>query len=132
MRLALITALITLPTSILYPLSPSPWLALGLMAFNSFLVSVGAGPGAAALQLIMPNQMRGQINSLNLLIFNFSAAFAPTFVALFTDFVFHNETDLRYSIMLVALVINPVSLVITWFGLKPYARSVKRAHEQFS
>ena len=132
LRLAIVTSLIALPTSILYPLSPSPWLALGLMAFNSFLVSVGAGPGAAALQLIVPNQMRGQINSLNLLIYNFSAAFAPTFVALFTDFVFHNEKDLRFSIVLVALAINPISLVISWLGLKPYARSVKRAHEQFS
>jgi MFS family permease len=132
LRLAIITSLIALPTAILYPLSPSPWLALGLMTFNSFLISMGAGPGAAALQLIVPNQMRGQINSLNLLVFNFSFAFAPTFVALLTDFVFHKEADLRYSIMLVALLINPVSIFITWLGLKPYGRSAKRAHEQFA
>lgn len=132
LRLAIFTGLIALPTSILYPLSPNPYLTLGLMAFNSFVASIGAGPASAALQLITPNQMRGVLNSLNLLIFNVASAAAPTFVALLTDFVFGNNGDLRYSIMLVSLVINPLAILITWIGLKPYGRAVKRAVEEFA
>ncbi|HXZ67447.1 MAG TPA: MFS transporter [Alphaproteobacteria bacterium] len=132
LRLSVIASVIILPTSILYPLAPSPYLALGLMAFNGFVASIGAGPATAALQLITPNQMRGQINSLNLLTFNIFAAAGPTFVAVFTDFVFHKNADLKYSIMLVALAINPIATFISWLGLKPYGRSVKRAQEQFA
>jgi MFS family permease len=132
LRIALIMSAITMPSAILYPLSPSPWLALGLMAFNTFLLAIATGPSVAAVQLIVPNQMRGQVNSLNLLIYNLSVAFAPTFVALCTNFVFHKDADLRYSIVLISVIIYPLVILLTWIGLKPYARSAKRAHEQFT
>jgi MFS family permease len=133
MRITFLAGLIALPFGILYPLMPYGWLALTLSGTSLFIAAVSTGPAVAALQLIVPNQMRGQINSLNLLIFNIiSAGIGPTFVALFTDYLFRDPADLRYSIVLIALLLNPIATFVIWLGIKPYGRSAKRAAEQFA
>jgi MFS family permease len=117
-----------LPTSILYPLMPTPAAALALYALNLFFASVGIGPGNAALQIVTPNQMRGQIRALFQLVFNVVGyAIGPLFVALFTDHVFHAESAVRYSLSTAAAITGPIAVGLTWWGMRPYARSVARA-----
>lgn len=117
-----------MPAAILYPLMPDPSAALVLYSLNIFFLSVGIGPGNAALQIVTPNQMRGQIRALFQLVFNFVGfAVGPLFVALFTDHVFHGATGIRYSLSTAAAVTSPVAVGLTWWGMKPYARSVRRA-----
>jgi hypothetical protein len=72
-----------------------PGSALALYGLNFFLASVGIGPGNAALQVVTPNQMRGQA--------------------------------IRYSLTTAAAITGPIAVLITWWGMKPYARSVARA-----
>jgi MFS family permease len=116
------------PTSILYPLMPTADAALALYALNFFLASVGIGPGNAALQVVTPNQMRGQIRALFQLVFNLVGyAIGPVFVAFFTDHVFHAESAIRYSLATAAAITGPVAVLLTWWGMKPYAHSVARA-----
>jgi MFS family permease len=103
------------------------------MGSNFFVATLGIGPGNAALQLITPNQMRGQVNALFLFVLNVVGfGIGPTFIALFTDFLFQNEADLRYSMSLCAAILSPIAIAITWYGVKPYGRSAKRAAEQFA
>jgi MFS family permease len=64
LRVVLIATIAVIPFSVLFPLMPDPWLALALMAGNTFLGSLGPGPQNAALQVITPNQMRGQVTAL--------------------------------------------------------------------
>jgi MFS family permease len=129
MRVVLIATVASLPATILYPLMPTPELALTGAALVQFIVSLGIGPGNAALQIITPNQMRGQVSAMYMFIFNIVGyGLGPTAVAVFTDYVFHAESALRYSLTAVAAITAPLAVLIVWYGLKPYGRSVLRAN----
>ena len=128
LRVLQIATVAMLPAAILYPLMPNPSAALVLYSLNYFFASVGIGPGNAALQIVTPNQMRGQIRALFQLVFNFVGfALGPVFVALFTDYVFRGPTGIRYSLATAAAITCPLAVGLTWWGMKPYARSVLRA-----
>lgn len=127
-RVVLISALMVIPFAALYPLMPSPWIALVLYGCNMCFASMSAGPAAAALQTISPNQMRAQILALSYLILNLVGyGLGPTAVALLTDYVFVREDALNLSMSLLAGTLAPLAALITWFGLKPYGESVARA-----
>jgi len=129
-RVVLIATIGVLPLSILFPLMPDPRFALALYGLNYFIAMMGVGPGNAALQIITPNEMRGQIRALYQFVFNIIGyALGPLFVALFTDYVFAAESSLRYSMSTAAVIVGPVAIAVTWYGLKPYGRSVVRARE---
>ena len=129
MRVMLIATAASLPLTILYPLMPTPELALTGFALVQFIGSLGIGPGNAALQIITPNQMRGQVSAMYMFIFNIVGyGLGPTAVALCTDYVFHADSALRYSISTVAAITAPLATLIVWYGLKPYGRSVVRAN----
>lgn len=129
MRVVLIATAASLPVTILFPLMPTPELALTGIALAQFILSLGIGPGNAALQIITPNQMRGQVSAMYMFIFNIVGyGLGPTAVALFTDYVFHAESALRYSIATVAAIAAPIALLVVWYGLKPYGQSVVRAN----
>ena len=127
-RVVLIASVAIIPFAVLYPLMTSPWLALLLYGGNMFIASMTAGPAAAALQTISPNQMRAQILALSYLILNLVGyGLGPTAVALLTDYVFVREDALHLSMSLLAVILAPLAALITWFGLKPYGESVARA-----
>jgi len=128
LRVLQIATVAVLPFSVAYPLATSPGLALVLWALNYFCAMLGVGPANAALQLITPNQMRGQIRAAYQFVFNvvgFGAG--PFLVAVFTDYVFHDDAALRYSLASVAAIIGPVAVLLTWYGMKPYAACVVRS-----
>ncbi len=80
-----------------FPLAPTPELSLGLWAMNFFCAMIGVGPANAAVQMITPNQMRGQIRAAYQFVFNvvgFGAG--PFLVAVCTDYVFGYDGALRY------------------------------------
>jgi MFS family permease len=99
-----------------------------LWALNYFCAMLGVGPANAALQMITHNQMRGQIRAAYQFVFNvvgFGAG--PFLVALFTDYVFHDDAALRWSLASVAAISGPLAVLLTWYGLKPYAACVVRS-----
>jgi MFS family permease len=128
MRVVLIATLAVIPTSILFPLMPTGEWAFALIGLNLFLAMLGVGPGNAALQIVTPNEMRGQVRAAYQFVFNvIGYAAGPIFVAVLTDYFFRDEADLRYSLATAAAVLGPIAALVTWHGLKPYGRSVVRA-----
>lgn len=116
------------PFAVLYPLMPTPLLALGVAAVSATIVGAAAGPQNAALQVICPNEMRGQITALFLFVFTMiGAAIGPTAVAILTDYVFGAENLVRYSIVTVNAIVGVVGSTIFWFGMKPYGEAYARA-----
>ena len=121
------------PLMICAPLLPNPYLVIGMNALSSLVVNLMFGPSIAAFQVITPNRMRAQMGSLTQFCNNVIAfALSPLVVALFTDYVFRNEGDLKYSMMLNTLIFGGLALLITWQGLGPYARSYQRAVREFA
>jgi MFS family permease len=127
LRVLLIAMVVHIPGFIVMPLMPTPELALALYGFNYFVAMIGPAAQNAALQIITPNEMRGQVTALYLLVFNLIGfGMGPWLVGLFTD-TFFGEQNLRYSMALTAAVMGPLAALIIWRGIKPYAASVLQA-----
>lgn len=128
LRVVLLSSVVLVPGSIIFPLMPNAYLALAVMAVNNFVAMLVPAPQNAALQIITPNEMRGQVTALFLFIFNVVGfGMGPTLVAVFTDFVFGNESQLRYAMVTASAIVGPLAALVIWMGLKPYGKSVARA-----
>lgn len=129
-RVVVIAALCALPTSILYPLLPDPVLALAVYAVTITILFMAPGPQNAALQVITPNQMRGQITALWLFLFNFVGyGFGPTSIAVITDYVFHDESRLGEALAMASAVLGVTALIFIWYGMKPYGQMLRKVRE---
>jgi len=128
MRVTLIAIIAGTPCAILYPLMPTPELAVAVLSLQWFCAMLSPGPQNAALQIITPNQMRGQVTALFLFVFNvvgFGAG--PTWWALLTTTCFRGESLAALFVVCVSCVLGPLAAWIVWSGLKGYAASVKQS-----
>ena len=133
MRVALISTIISVPATVLYPLMPTPYLALTMYAVSNFLVSLSPGPQNAALQTVTPNQIRAQATALYLFLFNLIGfGLGPLVIASFTDYLFRSEAAIGYSISLNFALMGPVACVVFWYGLRPYRDSVIRSRARMN
>ncbi|HKJ74222.1 MAG TPA: MFS transporter, partial [Alphaproteobacteria bacterium] len=131
LRVLVIARVIALPAALLMPLMPNPWLAVGFGAVTAVTIAMGGPSQNAALQIITPNEMRGQVTALYLFIYSVvGTGIAPTVTALFTDYVFQAESELRFAILAVSAIFSPLSLLLIWLGLKPYGREVARLRSE--
>ncbi|WP_281688308.1 MFS transporter [Pseudomonas citronellolis] len=129
MRVGLLAACLALPLSVTFPLLDDANLVALLMAPTVFCLSMPFGVAPAAIQEIMPNSMRGQASAIYLFVVTlFGLGVGPTAVALVTDFVFHDDMALRYSLLIVTSLALLGGVVLLGMGLKPYRRS--REHLQ--
>ncbi len=122
----IIARLIGLP-AIFAVMMPSPWLTWGLAGLSVFAVGAAAPAQNAAFQIVTPTELRGKMTALFLFIFNFvGVAVAPLITGLITDFILKDESQIRWAIFAPAVTFGPISLLITWLGLKAYGREVAR------
>lgn len=128
LRVVVLSKLLAMPFGIVFPFLTNAYQAIALSTIGLFILSWNAAPLNAALQVITPNQMRGQITALFLFIFNIIGfGLGPLMVAFFTDYVFRAESQIGYSMALTGLLLGPLGTLIIWLGLKPYGRSVAAA-----
>jgi MFS family permease len=107
------------------PLISDPKVLLISLAFPSFFIAANIGSAGAAVQAIMPNQVRSLASAIFLFILNMiGLGLGPTAVALFTDFVFHDEKAIKYSLALLILLGGIATTALFWYGLKPYRKAV--------
>jgi MFS family permease len=78
---------------------------------------------ALATPIASPNEMRGQVGALFLLVMNgIGMGLGPTLVGVFTDMVFRDEARLGLSMTLLFVTLGPLSTLALWLGL-PSMRS---------
>lgn len=110
------------------PLLSNPYGTMFMMLLANFFFSFPFGVGPAALQLITPNQMRGQIAAVYVLIVGLvGLLLGPTSVALLTDYFFKDPMAVGKSISVVAAIVGPLSVILLISALRPYRESLKRA-----
>jgi MFS family permease len=127
LRTVIISRFIGIPAQVALPLMPNPWLAVGCAVIAAFSLGFGGASQNAALQIVTPNQMRGQVTALYLFIFNvIGFGLGPTVTAVLTDYVFRAESELRYALLTLQAVVGPLSLAVIWLGVRPYVREVLR------
>ncbi len=128
MRVTIFALMAYAPFALAFPLMPTAFLANLMLGLSGFCVSFGIGPQNAALQVITPGEMRGQITALFLFVFNLVGfGLGATIVAAFTQYVFGSEALLRYSLATTVAVLAPAAILILASGLKSYGNSVVRA-----
>lgn len=112
------------PFAAMAPLAGSPsgvLIELGPMIFFGTMV-IGLGP--STLQELVPNRMRGTATSIGVLVVNvIGLGLGPTSVALVTDYVLHDEHQLRYSLGVLLPCMLVVSAVSGFAGLGRYRRT---------
>lgn len=128
LRTSLLMGAALTPLGILLPLVSSPGAALAVLAPVSALSFGLFAMIAPTLQLITPNQMRGQVSAV-FSVFNnvIGTMIGATSVALLTDYVFHDPLRLHHSLVVVAALTLPLSSALMWWGLPHFSRSVVRA-----
>ncbi len=121
MRLVVIVHLLTMPISMLSPLMPTFTLAIACQVVSGILLMVSAPSSLAAMQIITPNEMRGQVNAVYMFTISvIGTGLGPTVVALLTDYLFKAEADLRYAMVTAAVIATPLTLFCLWRAVKPY------------
>ena len=101
--------------------------AWAAMAPAVFFVSMPFGAAPAAIQEIVPNQMRGQVSAIYLFIVNLiGLGIGPTAVALITDYGFGNDLAVRWSILIVAVIACAAAFALLSAGRKPYRETLQR------
>lgn len=94
-----------------------PWVFLLLATPIASVMTLAATAGAA-LQIVAPNEMRGQIGALFLLVMNgIGMGLGPTLVGLVTDLVLRDESRLGLSMTLLFALLGPAAALALWRGL---------------
>jgi MFS family permease len=94
--------LVAMPFAIAFPLVASPYWSLALMFPTFFFMAFVTAGWMASMPQMMPNQMRGLALAIAVVINNLlGLGLGPLLIALVTDYGFHDEMMLNYSISIV-------------------------------
>jgi MFS family permease len=125
LRTVWLALLATLPLHALAPLMPSGELALAMFIPTLIAAGAGSSAGSTATMLVTPNEYRGQMTALSLLIASGLGQFlGPTSVAGLTDFVFEDPKALRYSLSIAVLSFSLLACLVLSLGRRPYREAV--------
>lgn len=109
------------------PLMPSPTLALSFFAPAIAFQSMMYPLAATALQLILPNRLRGQISALYLVVLNvIGLGLGPMLIGAITDFFFSKPSDVRYALALVNAACAPIAFAFLAGCFRSYRRERER------
>ncbi|MDX2222868.1 MAG: MFS transporter [Rhodospirillaceae bacterium] len=127
MRATLIAITLLIPTSIIYPLMPTPELALAGLALSTIGGAMASACGAAATVAVAPNQVRAQATAVYWVIINLAGLFiGPPLVGLLTDQVFGDPAALKYGLAIVPALVGLPCILLQWWGLGHYRAEVAR------
>ncbi len=131
LRVGSIAAALGAVPTLFYPFMDNLTVVLILLSMSTFLLNFMMGIGPAAIQEVVPNNMRGQFSAFYLFIVNLvGLGVGPTAVALSTDYVFGFSHALNYSLALVITTALLLCSMLLWLGLKPYRESVTELKKQ--
>lgn len=128
LRLVMYASIIVTPLAVTMSLVPQAWLAFVLLVPITVCMAMPPGLVYTALQVITPNELRGQVLAAYLLITNFVAfLFAPLVVALLTEKVYQDDAAVGYSLSTLAAITYPTAAICMAFALKPFREAYRRA-----
>jgi MFS family permease len=125
MRVIAIGYSLAAPMMVLSPLMPSAWLALAVNGLGAAFMTLSVPSLNSAIQVITPNEMRGQLTALYLfIIFAVGAGLGPTYIAFMTEVVWGDASLLRFAISTSAAILFPAAALLYWIGIRPYREKI--------
>ncbi len=107
----------------------SAWLALALFFPGIAMLAMPAGSCYAALQIILPNQVRGQAIAVYLLIANLGGlTLGPLLPGVFNDYVFRSEQAVGESLLLTLVVSTGLAAIVFGLARRCYRRDFALMH----
>ena len=104
------------------------WILLGI---SNFFINSPSGIAIASLQVITPNQMRGQIISIYIMSTSLIGyGGGPLAIGFMSDHLYSGPDSLRYAYLTVALVTIPLGIATFLWGRKAYMRAVDQETER--
>jgi MFS family permease len=98
-------------------------IVFGAAAFTLQVATTAVAP--AALNDLVPNELRGQMSAVFLLVTGLAGiGLGPTTIALVTDYGFRSDAALRYAIVSVAAPCLLAAALISWLGRQRYSAAV--------
>ncbi len=126
LRVALFAAAGLLPLSAVSAAVTDRDTVIALFGPLIFFASLSMALAPAALQVVTPNQMRGQVSAVWMLVLNLVTAGAgPSAVGVITDYVFANPLAVGKSIALVNCLAVPLAALTLWAALKPFRKAAE-------
>lgn len=130
LRTALIGMALAVPLLVAAPLMNSAMLSVALFAPAILLSSIFVSLGTSTIQLVTPNEMRGQVSALGLMLTTvLGSVLGPSLVALCSDIVFADEKSIGYSLALVCGVMGLCSTAALALALRPLREAVVAAND---
>ena len=127
MRTGLVAGIGCIPFAVLVPFMPTLQWILVIYCPLPFFASFGFGAAAAALQQVTPNRMRGMVSAFYLFFLNLiGIGLGPTIIALITDYVFHDDQAVGFSLAIMAGCSGLLAALFLWKGLKPFRAEVAK------
>jgi MFS family permease len=125
-RVILLALAATTPFAIALGFVETPMLAMIALFFAIFFGAFQGGIAAGTLQLMTPNEMRGQAAALYFLFSNLiGLGLGPTVVAAFTDFVFMDDAAIGKSMALTAGIMCPLAALILLSGIRHVRKAIE-------
>lgn len=113
-------------TAGVYPAVASADVAKFLIIPVNIFAAMPWGAAAVAMAEVMPARMRGQGAAIYQLVVNLAAGIlGPTSVALLTDYVFHDDLALRWSLVICTVVGMTLTISILAWGRPAYRATVE-------
>ncbi|HTE44716.1 MAG TPA: hypothetical protein VK636_05685, partial [Gemmatimonadaceae bacterium] len=125
LRVGMIGAAGMLVAATAYPLMPSLTLTIVWLAVVNVFAALPFGAAWAAASEIVPAPLRAQGVALYFFVISLvSRTLGPSSVAWLTEYVFHNDAKVGYSLAIVNVVGMCVALTLFAFGLPAYRKTV--------
>jgi MFS family permease len=104
---------------------------LTLLAPALFFLAMPVGSSYAALQLIFPNQARGQVSALLIFTINVGGlTMGPLLPGVFNDYLFRNGNMVGYSLALTIGLASILAAVMFRATYGPYRKHYRMMHEE--
>jgi MFS family permease len=106
----------------------SPIYSVGFLCVMNFFLMFFTGPGVGALQLVTPNEFRGQVSAIYLFVVSLvGLSVGPVAVGAITDFVFDDRTKVGWSIATLIGIGGVVAFLLLNLGRAPMLRALRAA-----
>lgn len=129
-RVILGSIICMMPFSVSLGFVTTPVAGMTVLFIATFFSAFQGGIAAGTLQLMTPNEMRGQAAAVYFLSSNLiGLGLGPTVVASFTDFVFKNDAAIGKSLALTAAIMCPLAAFILLSGMKRVRTMIKDHHQ---
>jgi MFS family permease len=114
-------------------MAPSPGWTLALLAPAVFCLALPIGSSFSAVQLIFPNQVRGQVSALLLFILNLGGlTLGPLLPGVFNDYLFRSEKMVGSSLAL-SIGLAAAAMAVTYRATyRPYRRHLAEMENDYA